>query len=806
MPNEEVQQLLEQGQRSGLFSATTSLDLIARWAPERELSTEAVAAQLVEQKVLTTYQAEQLLAGRAEDCVVGGRYRILDKLGAGGMGTVYKAQDAKLDRPVAIKVLPAHLVNDPGAVARFQREARALAKVSHPAIVQAHDTGEDRGRQFLVMEYVEGMNLSQVVKEQGRVPPTLAADYIYQAAQGLEHAHDRGLVHRDLKPSNLLLAPGRQLKILDLGLARFLQDQLGEAALTLEGTGLGTPDYMAPEQFGDARHADRRADLYSLGCTLYHLLTGQVPFPGSSLTEKARAHEQSEPPPIEERCPEAPASLVFVVQRLMAKRPADRFQTAGEVAEALAPYVAGSSGSLPQLRRTTSWHGSRLSFTVPRPQRRRLRWALAAAASVVVLALGIYFGPGLFRGAGTGPGNGSGSPAATEVVTILNGFTVAKDGTGQFTTINEALAKVDKPSMTIRMLDNATYTETVFIGTKAAHEGLKLESTQKATIALPAESKAGVLIGNIAHVQLRGFRVRMEKPNTFGVIVKGPSPDVLLEALECVYEGAALGENAVGIHFEDVPLTQEDKPIIVQACKVKNVPIGISVQGRQEPIQPELCRGVIIRDSEVSDTDVGVLLAGLVSDVHITGNRIWNCRAGCVYFQDPLKGSTGILVANNSLKNLHRCLVVQQPADGLQGIEVRNNLFLAERGPDLAFKGMNQRVLAGWRIEQNWGRLQPPPADDPAAKEWIPAAKDRVASVRLLSLDPDNPNFLRPAKDSPLATEGAGKDDPTLPTYVGAIPPEGVQPWDWERTWNARALAPPEGKHSAKPAGDKEKP
>src|SRR5262249_5299254 len=143
-----------------------------------------------------------------------------------------------------------------------------------------------------------------------------------QAAQGLQHAHDKELVHRDLKPSNLLLTPERQVKILDLGLARFLQDQIGEGGLTREGTGLGTPDYMAPEQFGDARHLDRRGDIYSLGCTLYHLLTGQPPSPGSSMTEKARAHEKSEPPPIEERCPEAPAGLVLVVQRMMAKRPA----------------------------------------------------------------------------------------------------------------------------------------------------------------------------------------------------------------------------------------------------------------------------------------------------------------------------------------------------------------------------------------------------------------------------------------------------------------------------------------------------
>src|SRR5262249_16244077 len=153
-----------------------------------------------------------------------------------------------------------------------------------------------------------------------------------QAAVALQHAHERGLIHRDLKPSNLLLTPERRVKVLDLGLSRFLQDQIGDAARTIEGMGLGTPDYMAPGQFRDARSADARSDIYALGCTLYHLLAGRVPFPGSSLSEKCQAHEHREPIPLEEVCTDAPAGLILATRRMMAKRPADRFQTAGEVA------------------------------------------------------------------------------------------------------------------------------------------------------------------------------------------------------------------------------------------------------------------------------------------------------------------------------------------------------------------------------------------------------------------------------------------------------------------------------------------
>jgi len=219
---------------------------------------------------------------------------------------------------------------------------------------------------------------------------------------------------------------------------------------------------------------------------------------------------------------------------MMAKRLADRFQTAGEVAEALAPYVASSSGSLPQLRRTTSWHGSRLSFTVPRPPRRRLRWVLAGIASVTVLALAIYFGPGLFRGEEPIPDPGMAPQPRPPVRTIPDGFTVAKDGTGQFTTIGEALAKVDKPDMTIKVLDDATYCESLDIRDRARHEGLKLVSLKRATISLPPESRVGVLISDVPRVTLRGFRVRTDRPKTFGVAVTGVSPNVLLDALECV--------------------------------------------------------------------------------------------------------------------------------------------------------------------------------------------------------------------------------------------------------------------------------
>src|SRR5262249_37487740 len=456
-------------------------DLIAHMTADEPLTTDEVAAQMIEAKVLTPYQAKQLLEGHGDECLIAGRYRILEKLGEGGMGAVYKAHDLQLDRHVAVKVLPAHRRDDADALARFQREARALAKLSHPNIVQAYDSGEENGHHYLVMEYVEGTSLSAILKEQGAIPPTLAADLIYQAALGLQHAHEKGLVHRDLKPANLLLTPAQPrtgrvvpadqgqgrpspalttsyipvnairkglVKILDLGLARFLHDQLGDAQVTQEGTGAGTPDYMAPEQFWDALHADPRSDIYGLGCTLYHLITGTVPFPGSSFSEKAQAHAKKEAVPLEERCRDVRAGLALVVSKMMAKPPSERFQTAGAVAEALAPYVAGVSDSMVRIRQTMRFPAGQLTMHPPALRRRLLGWTAAALAGVCLVALtalawlnvfpgGSHQQPDDSRTRSTGSDSNTPLPTDTKVITIENGLTVAKDGTAQFTTIKE---------------------------------------------------------------------------------------------------------------------------------------------------------------------------------------------------------------------------------------------------------------------------------------------------------------------------------------------------------------------------------
>jgi serine/threonine protein kinase len=272
-----------------------------------------------------------------------GQYEILGKLGKGGMGTVFKARHTELGKLVALKVLPPDQM-DEVLVARFKNEVRAIGCLDHPNVVTAYDAGEVRGVHYLVMHLVDGVDLARILQDQGRLSVPDACEVVRQAALGLQHAFERNLVHRDIKPSNLILARGGRVQVLDLGLARAVGDAAADT-LTAKGTLLGTTDYVAPEQWEHAHATDTRADIYSLGCTLYHFLAGRAPFDDRehrSILKKMRAHLETPPPPIRQFRPEVPTELAAILERMLAKRPADRFESPAAVAEALEPFTSGA--------------------------------------------------------------------------------------------------------------------------------------------------------------------------------------------------------------------------------------------------------------------------------------------------------------------------------------------------------------------------------------------------------------------------------------------------------------------------------
>jgi serine/threonine protein kinase len=320
-----------------------------------------------------------------------GQYDLLAKVGAGGMGQVFKARHRLMNRVVALKVIHKRHLDHPGAVERFQREIRALAQLSHPNIVGAQYADQVGETHFLVMEFVEGVTLAQLVKDEGPLPVPRACAYVRQAAEALQHAHEHGLVHRDVKPSNLLLTSAGQVKLLDLGLARLREDQPAGDDLTATGAILGTPDYMAPEQWDNTHAVDIRADVYSLGCTLYHLLTARPPFSGpehSSTARKMKAHTEAPAPPVRDRRPEVPEGLAAILERLLAKDPARRYATPTEVSAALAPYAA-ESGPVSVRPRPAAAGGPEPKNLLRRRDGRRAWWVLPAVVAATVCVVGL---------------------------------------------------------------------------------------------------------------------------------------------------------------------------------------------------------------------------------------------------------------------------------------------------------------------------------------------------------------------------------------------------------------------------------
>lgn len=305
-----------------------------------------------------------------------GQYELTAELGRGGMGQVFAARHRLMNRRVAVKVIRAEHFNRSLAGPRFRREIEALARLDHPHIVRALDADEADGLHFLVMEYVEGETLAGRVKRTGPLPVAEACRLMVQAADALDYAQRQGLVHRDIKPANFIIAADGTLKLLDLGLARFHDDGSSGDGLTGTGEVFGTPDYMAPEQWDNAHAVDIRADLYALGCTLYCLLTGQPPFggPGVSTSQKMFAHVEKPPPPVRARRPDVPAGLAAVVERLLAKKPEDRYQTPAELRAALTPFAGEMAAA------TASWPS-----IPPPPERKagskpRRGWLPSAAA------------------------------------------------------------------------------------------------------------------------------------------------------------------------------------------------------------------------------------------------------------------------------------------------------------------------------------------------------------------------------------------------------------------------------------------
>lgn len=313
-------------------------------SPDPTVTPARVLQVLVQKGALTKFQAEQLLQGRHKGFFVK-QYKILDQVGIGGMARVFLAEHTIMRRKVALKILPKSKCADPASLARFQREARAIAAINHPNVIRAYDISQEGDFFFIVLEYAEGQTIAQFVEAHGAIPWPQACDYLYQAASGIEHLSACGIVHRDVKPANIIIEKSGTIKLCDLGLAFFFEAQEEADQLTRKYNQnvLGSADYLAPEQVVDSHSVDGRADIYSLGATFCFMLSGEPPYPGGTIAEKLHDHQVAPPVSIRERAPDVPKELDALLQKMLAKRPDERFQSMTELKAVLRRFVPVNS-------------------------------------------------------------------------------------------------------------------------------------------------------------------------------------------------------------------------------------------------------------------------------------------------------------------------------------------------------------------------------------------------------------------------------------------------------------------------------
>jgi serine/threonine protein kinase/tetratricopeptide (TPR) repeat protein len=775
------------------------------------------------------------------------------------MGAVYKARHRLMDRMVAIKIVNPLLVTKPGAVERFIREVKAAAQLTHPNIVTAYDAETIGEMHVLVMEYVEGETLAELLQEQGMLNVAQACGYIRQAALGLQHAVDRGMVHRDIKPLNLMLTPQQSVKILDFGLARFVSEQTPLDGTTEHGSMMGSPDYMAPEQARDAHSADARADIYSLGCTLYQLLAGQVPFPGLPLLEKLEAHRDQQPPALNQIRVDVPADLERIIAKMTAKDPDERYQTPAEVAEALLPFT--------QPRQThASAEPNPLKPVVGRKLKSNFPVGIAIVVAILLAGLGYWAAQVVFRvetPEGTlivttddpdvqisiksggkevalffpkqqkeiplkigeytlelvGGKEGltlsankfeikSGSdektvtvefvptvaaketpksdekaktqadptlpaiPSVEELLKTREVLTVSQDGSGGFTTIGEALDKV-QAGQVVQVMDKGPYRELISRDLPADVALVSLVGTRieipklKSYVAAQEKGKFwyyGAWLNVQGRFRLTGFEWVGAEPcpeNYFAgrLLTLGATGDLVVE--KCTFDAPDYLSALICFPMSDKPARLLVQDNVANNCLEFQAFPGSSIVQRNWISSPGLGMTVDQRNGNflirhnIVKTLIGIRLDGFAVDkarpapgmdlrIH---NNVLEVEQTPIYFWNE----------SNETSALSR------------SAQIANNVFRSRTEDGVIMLPKDRDLVKGhWDIGPNAYQAEPKKAPGSPDNSWPTGPHDVILAEQFLSVEPEDTGYLRIAANGPLATGGTGGD---LPSYFGAFPP-----------------------------------
>ena len=652
------EKFIEIVRRSGLVSEASFADYAGQ--PSLAENAHSMAAALVRAGLLTQFQARLLLAGKYRGLVLG-NYKLLDQIGRGGMGTVYLAEHTSLKRKAAVKVLSNDQATTAIGTERFYREAQSAAALDHPNIVKVYDVGQFGNVHYIAMEYIEGQTLAQIIDKNGPLHFATAADYIAQAAAGLQEAGDKGFVHRDIKPENLIVDRSGTLKILDMGLTRVADDSGNErlTAVIDPDSVVGTPDYIAPEQALNMP-VDIRTDIYSLGVTFYALLTGKPPFSGTT-AQKLLQHQLKDAPSLTALRAKSPPEIEPIIATMMEKKPEDRYQQPAEIIEALSPWLSQSAISAGQTR-TVGGMLTRITSRINMARaaaeaeaaaelaatERPRRWLVPAVAGILGLALVTCVAAAIaVMGSGTKPtkpadtlatGNSSSTPPTapqgpplpnvSELPPLPAGaLLVAAEGPApRFATIAEALATLKPGEKKLVVVRHPVLAEQLTL-TGPKHANVTIESgfpNNQVTWTAPANApdKPLLELASVESVTVRGFKFDGNMRVSDAVRVSGRCPGLVIEDVQLVGFSRAGVSLSGAVGFEDRPVTLR---------KLRAVSNGTGGDGVLFDTG-EASNFVKVLDCRFEGAlGAGVAVSGPALNVEVRRNRFYRTRAGIHY-------------------------------------------------------------------------------------------------------------------------------------------------------------------------------
>jgi hypothetical protein len=791
MPVATADELVAALRQSNLVPADRLDDWLDDHPSAPTQSPRALADQLVAAGLLTRFQVGLLLAGRLGEAFIAGKYKVLDLLGKGGMGAVYLCEHLALRTLVAVKVLPASPDEDPETRARFYREARAFAQLIHPNLVRGFDVDTDGRIHYIVMEYVDGVDLQALVAQRGPLPVGRAVNYARQAALGLAHAHDRGWVHRDIKPANLAVDRTGVVRVLDMGLARTILESADSITRNFDdGYIRGTADYLAPEQANGDR-VDGRSDIYSLGVTLYFLLTGRLPYDEVNTAQKLVAHLIKAPVPIRTFRADLPEGLVQVVEVMMAKQAEFRYQSGADVAAALAPWDGGSfppaGDELPQRRSppvtaepggTQAPGGPTAPLAVPPGRRSAPRaWPILVLLGTVALFVGGLVVVALR----TDPPrrNGPVPDAAPTVSPFLGPYVPVTRTHGPngapfpgghaeylrgrvYETVAEALKdprlRADD-NCRILLLDEV-HEEQVAIDASALPQGLAIESarTDAPTVWLPpARADAArplLLVAGGARLAVRNLTFNGQDRLDTPVAWTGPGPGCQLHNVRVT------GFNRTGVTLRN-PAGEAGDPVQLSRVRIHPSPnttvetcvtIAAPAKGPARHLRLTECR-------LEGPAAQGLWSTGGIESLEMTRCRLFGLGTG-VRLTGP--GALRVTLKSNTTAKIKSPVWIDEfPSFSRTDdrVLIQSNLFVETRASAVRVTGAAPTAELFRGSAANWcsaGGCQPETPGVPTSEATDP--------VILRSLDPSrDEDFLRYPATSPLATAGPGRQPVGVP-------------------------------------------